>query len=883
MLFGSVVGCWLWLVGKMVDEDEATKSTAATTTKQNIMVNVAHANITPPRQFEYGEGSRSTAAARWKIWTREVEFFLAASSVTDDRLKVYTMLNQAGPELQAIYQTKWPEEVVYKTVIEKFKEYFEPQRNVMLARANFANMAQGERGHGGETIDDFATRLRQAAVACEFGTTLERDLKIQLYRGTSCVKLKRELADSKEDEKVDVVIEKAKKRIAVESTTTNVCMESVKQEPIGAVGSAPRTSHRDGGRGGYGGHVGQGGRSGQGWQNGTSRATAKYDGSDDGKRCFKCNRAYPHVGKCPAIGQRCRECNGHDHFASARECPKNKKGSSNVNHVESFADRRMEKWCLGSEVFSVIAALVSRAPRAEVRLGTSSVTMMIDSGAAETIIDEATYEKMVKRPKLVQPETVLHPFGRDSPAIEQCGQFEMVLHANGRSSIEIVRVVRGSPGCLLSYMASRRLAFFQTEMFDPIDDGVTKVGTRPKDETERVRRSPDILNDVVYVNAMVDACVPKTMTRVEIASATANDVELKLVTKYHSGRQLSMAEWQKLDHIKSIIDEFVVVADGVVLRGSKIVLPVSLQRRAIEIAHRAHLGVDKTIEVMSRKVWFAGMDEMVERVLVGCRECPCGTRLDGKGKNESSRELSDKGVDKLAMDFYELFRKFGESNGMQQSNVLVEAFKVALDKMTGETKTNDLESKIETNKSFGSAIGSRDGGTSIKMSRSSKKSRVNTSNDLVIGDVVLERHKRANKWLKVKMRVVDINGDSVTAVDETGRVSRRDRYCFKRYLKPVQEVDEWEWSASDGETKSSGGDDVRSNELVESGGSRTDERKVVDSGGDPLTESSSESREVGQETSSTPTETNVEVERRKSTRSTAGKFSTPRFQAGGVT
>ena len=87
----------------MVDDEEAKTSAQA---NQNFTVNVAHANITPPRHFDYNEGSRTTAAARWRIWIREVEFFMAASSITDDKMKVYTMLNQAGPDLQAIYQTK---------------------------------------------------------------------------------------------------------------------------------------------------------------------------------------------------------------------------------------------------------------------------------------------------------------------------------------------------------------------------------------------------------------------------------------------------------------------------------------------------------------------------------------------------------------------------------------------------------------------------------------------------------------------------------------------------------------------------------------------------------------------------------------------------------
>lgn len=320
---------------------------------QRVVINVGHANITPPRQFDYTEGSRSSAAARWQIWTREMEVFLAASAVTDDKLKVYTLLNQAGPDLQGIYYTKWPDKLVYKTVVDNFTAYFEPQKSVMLARVMFGNMFQGERGYGGESIDDFATRLRQAAVTCEFNDTLERDIKLQLFRGTNCEKLRRELMASKDSDTTDTVIAKARERIAVETSVQTGVLGLVKPEPIGAVGTALRTSHYDGGRGGCGGHGGQGGRNGQAGQGGAARAMVK-GGRDNGRRCFKCNRAYPHVGKCPALGQKCRECNGFDHFSNAKECPKNKMGS--VNHVDSvadhrsMADHRLEKWSLGGEI-----------------------------------------------------------------------------------------------------------------------------------------------------------------------------------------------------------------------------------------------------------------------------------------------------------------------------------------------------------------------------------------------------------------------------------------------------------------------------------------------------------------------------------------------------
>ena len=45
---------------------------------------------------------------------------------------------------------------------------------------------------------------------------------------------------------------------------------------------------------------------------------------------------------------------------------------------------------------------------------------------------------------------------------------------------------------------------------------------------------------------------------------------------------------------KPIKDELTVTSQGLVLRGTRIVMPQSLQQRAIDIAHDTHLGLSKT-------------------------------------------------------------------------------------------------------------------------------------------------------------------------------------------------------------------------------------------------------------------------------------------------
>lgn len=85
-------------------------------------------NIHPPRPFEYSDGSRETAAARWKVWVRELNVFFAACNVVNEKQKLHVLLNQA-PDLQEIYYAKWEDKTKYDEVVKLFKSYFAPQSN----------------------------------------------------------------------------------------------------------------------------------------------------------------------------------------------------------------------------------------------------------------------------------------------------------------------------------------------------------------------------------------------------------------------------------------------------------------------------------------------------------------------------------------------------------------------------------------------------------------------------------------------------------------------------------------------------------------------------------------------------------------------------------
>lgn len=164
------------------------------------------------------------------------------------------------------------------------------------------------------------------------------------------------------------------------------------------------------------------------------------------KKCFNCGGRYPHQGQCPATGKTCNECGERDHFV--RCCPKRKRGK----HVSTVQPREENGF-----LFMVKSSKNDNVPIAEITInGTKMIRMLVNSGASETVIDEATLMLLKPEPKLMPPESKLYRYEETEGEheVEQLGQFKASLEANGHGILDTVRVVPGKAGCVLSHTAA---------------------------------------------------------------------------------------------------------------------------------------------------------------------------------------------------------------------------------------------------------------------------------------------------------------------------------------------------------------------------------------------------------------------------------------------
>ena len=106
-------------------------------------------------------------------------------NISDDKQKRALLLYQAGPETQEIFETLTDTGDDYKTAQEKLDAYFSPKKNVDYEIFQFRQAVQ----QPGETVDQFATRLRKIAINCEFHDT-SKEIKAVIIQNCQTPKIR---------------------------------------------------------------------------------------------------------------------------------------------------------------------------------------------------------------------------------------------------------------------------------------------------------------------------------------------------------------------------------------------------------------------------------------------------------------------------------------------------------------------------------------------------------------------------------------------------------------------------------------------------------------------------------------------------------------------
>lgn len=162
-----------------------------------------------------------------------------------------------------------------------------------------------------------------------------------------------------------------------------------------------------------------------------------------------------------------------------------------------------------------------------------------------------------------------------------------------------------------------------------------------------------------YINFVASHAVPKAITRQEIVDASIQDPTLTVVKELIRSRHWHLdktpdndeVDQHALQSFRNVSDELATAEDGIILRGSRIVIPSSLQQRVINIAHEGHQGINRTKSLLREKVWFPGIDRMAAETIKAC--IACQATFDSKPREPLQMSpLPDQPWSQLCADFY---------------------------------------------------------------------------------------------------------------------------------------------------------------------------------------------------------------------------------------
>ncbi|GFO01889.1 transposon ty3-g Gag-Pol polyprotein, partial [Plakobranchus ocellatus] len=150
-----------------------------------------------------------------------------------------------------------------------------------------------------------------------------------------------------------------------------------------------------------------------------------------------------------------------------------------------------------------------------------------------------------------------------------------------------------------------------------------------------------------YIRYVTNTAVPNALTLEEVRDATSQDSQLQAVMT-----AITTGKWtaNPLSTYKTLKDELS-AHDGVILRQNRIVIPEVLQKQVVKLAHASHQGVVKTKQLIREKVWFPGIDKMVEDHLKGCLPCQASVNTPKQRDPLHMSPLPKRPWDELSVDF----------------------------------------------------------------------------------------------------------------------------------------------------------------------------------------------------------------------------------------
>ncbi|XP_053385838.1 uncharacterized protein LOC123539936 [Mercenaria mercenaria] len=314
-------------------------------------------------------GDPSSLPSKWERWLKSFQYFVVGSGVTDKSQKRALLLHLVGPGVQGIFETldNTGNDNNFDAAADALNNYFKPKLNVSYERHKFNSEKQKQN----ETIQDFATRLKQLSISCDFNDTNDR-IRDQIIEKCTSTTLRRKFLSNK-DLTLEKVLELSSTFERAQDSATKMENQSTQQQQkddttFQLKQSTMRQRQQRANRG---------------------RGRFRQQAPPTHVECYSCGRR-GHMAKdpnCPAARAACTKCGFIGHFAV--KCKSKRKKIQPKQKVRSLENETSSD--SENEYLFNIKSIGNVSNKITVNVGNIPLNMVIDSGASCNIVDKSTW------------------------------------------------------------------------------------------------------------------------------------------------------------------------------------------------------------------------------------------------------------------------------------------------------------------------------------------------------------------------------------------------------------------------------------------------------------------------------------------------------------
>ena len=123
-----------------------------------------------------------------------------------------------------------------------------------------------------------------------------------------------------------------------------------------------------------------------------------------------------------------------------------------------------------------------------------------------------------------------------------------------------------------------------------------------------------------YVNAVMSALPVTDKRLLEIKQAQADDATSENIQEFcmHGWTDKAKLGYEEL-YLQVAAD--LTIRKGLLLKGSRLVIPVAMQETILGKIHEGHQGITKCRERAKQSVWWPGLSKQIEDLVEKCDKC----------------------------------------------------------------------------------------------------------------------------------------------------------------------------------------------------------------------------------------------------------------------